>query len=258
MLDKSKEEIIRRMCFDPAGFGSIKNTLKDVRKIDKSITEAEVKEFIENNTEKKTNLKGYNSFIANEPKQEYQVDLFFMSKDDESEYNEDETKKKQHHIGMLFIDIFTKYCQVVVINSKKNEDILAGLLEGLNKMGGNPQVIYSDDEPSFTTKDFQELLEERKIKHIITRGHAAVAEATIRTIKNMINKRLEAAKQPESKWIDILNQVLFVYNCTTEHSATKMTPMQAREPKNLIKVKLNLEFKRKAHVSIQMSRKVVK
>ena len=76
MLDKTKEEITRKLYYDPAGFGSIKNTLKDVRKIDPTITEAEVKEFIENNTEKKTNLKGYNSFIANEPKQEYQVDCF--------------------------------------------------------------------------------------------------------------------------------------------------------------------------------------
>ena len=78
-------------------------------------------------------------------------------------------------------------------------------------MQGDPQVIFTDEEGAFTTKEFQELLEE-KIKHIITRGHAAVAESTIRTIKNMINKRLEAANQPDSKWIDILNQVLFVYD----------------------------------------------
>ena len=83
MLDKTKEEIIRKMYYDPAGFGSIKNTLKDVRKVDPTITEAEVKEWIENNTERKKNLSGYNSFIANEPKQEYQVDLFFMTKEEE-------------------------------------------------------------------------------------------------------------------------------------------------------------------------------
>ena len=104
MLDKTKEEIIRKMYYDPAGFGSIKNTLKDVRKIDKTITEAEVKEFIENNTERKQNLSGYNSFIANEPKQEYQVDLFFMTKEEESEYNNNKENKKKYHIGMLFID----------------------------------------------------------------------------------------------------------------------------------------------------------
>jgi hypothetical protein len=207
-IDEKKAETIKRIYTDPAGFGSIKNTLKDVRKVDPTITEAEVKEWIENNTERKKNLSGYNSFIANEPKQEYQVDLFFMTKQDENDYNAG--KKKQYHIGMLFIDIFTKYCQVAVVSSKKNDDILAGLLEGLTKMQGKPQVIYTDDEGSFTTKDFQELLEEKKIKHIITRGHPAVAERTIRTIKNMINKRLEAANQPDSKWIDILNQVLFV------------------------------------------------
>ena len=64
---------------------------------------------------------------------------------------------------MLFIDIFTKYCQVVFIHSKKTDDILAGLLEGLNKMQGIPQVIYTDDEGAFATKDFQELLEEKNI-----------------------------------------------------------------------------------------------
>ena len=113
-------------------------------------------------------------------------------------------------------------------------------------MQGDPQVIYTDEEGAFTTKEFQELLEEKKIKHIITRGHAAVAESTKRTIKNMINKRLEAANQPDSKWIDILNQVLFVYNYKNEHSATGMTPMQAREPKNEMKVRLRLELKRKS------------
>ena len=45
----------------------------------------------------------------------------------------------------------------------------------------------------------------------MTRGHPAVTERTIRTIKNMINKRLEAGNQPDSKWLDILNQVLFVF-----------------------------------------------
>ena len=83
MLDKSKEEIIRKLYFDPSGFLSIRNTLKNVRKIDKSITEAEVKEFIENNTERKTHFSGYNSFIANEAKQEYEIDICFMTKEEE-------------------------------------------------------------------------------------------------------------------------------------------------------------------------------
>ena len=169
-----------------------------------------------------------------------------MTKEEESDYNNNKDSKKKYHIGMIFIDIFTKYCQVAVVSSKKTDDILAGLLEGLNKMQGIPQVIYTDDEGSFTTNEFKELLDEKGIKHIITRGHPAVAERTIRTIKNMINKRLEAGNQPDSKWIDILHQVLFVHNYKMEHSATKMTPIQAKEAKNHMKVKLNLELKRKS------------
>ena len=75
----------------------------------------------------------------------------------------------------------------------------------------------------------------------------------------MINKRLEAANQPDSKWIDILNQVLFVYNYKMEHSATGLTPIQAREEKNLMKVKLNLELHRKStrkYPEVQIGNKV--
>jgi hypothetical protein len=90
-------------------------------------------------------------------------------------------------LAMLIQENYDKYNGFVIIHGTDtmaySASALGYLLEGLNKMGGNPQVIYSDDEPSFTTKEFQELLEERKIKHIITRGHAAVAEATISTKK---------------------------------------------------------------------------
>jgi hypothetical protein len=53
----NKEEIINKIYRDPAGFGSIKNTLEEVRKIDKSITYNDVKEWKENNFVRKTNLK---------------------------------------------------------------------------------------------------------------------------------------------------------------------------------------------------------
>ena len=66
--DEKKEAIIRKLYYDPAGLGSIKNTLKDVSKVDTPITEAEEKKRKESNTERKKNLKGNNNLIANEPK----------------------------------------------------------------------------------------------------------------------------------------------------------------------------------------------
>ena len=77
-----KEEIISKIYNDPAGFGSIKETLKDARKKNPSITYADVKNWIDKTVQKKTQLKGYNSFIAHESQEEYQIDLFFINKKD--------------------------------------------------------------------------------------------------------------------------------------------------------------------------------
>ena len=62
-------------------YGSITNTLRDARKIDPSIKYLDVKDFT-----RKTNLKGYNSYIANFPHEEYQIDLFFINDLEDQEF----------------------------------------------------------------------------------------------------------------------------------------------------------------------------
>jgi hypothetical protein len=51
-MDK-KDEIIKKIYTDPAGFGSVLNTLKEANKIDPSITKEDVKRWIETNTHQK-------------------------------------------------------------------------------------------------------------------------------------------------------------------------------------------------------------
>ena len=75
---------------------------------------------------------------------------------------------------------------------------------------------------------------DNRIQHIITRGHAAVAERSIRTIiKDLIYRRIE--DNPESKWTDakILANALTNYNYRMKHRMTKMTPNDARAEKNI-------------------------
>ena len=79
-----KNEIIKKVYYDPAGFGSIQATLKDARNKDKTININDVKAWFKRNVERKTNLKGYNSFVANEPFEEFQMDPCFF--DDLSSY----------------------------------------------------------------------------------------------------------------------------------------------------------------------------
>ena len=87
--------------------------------------------FFFNNVKKKDNLKGYNSFVAPHNYYEYQADLFFV--------NDDEFLEIQNFkVGMIMIDIFSKYMWVVPIKSKSEGDVAAGLLECFYKMGKTP------------------------------------------------------------------------------------------------------------------------
>ena len=118
----NKNEIIGKIYTDPAGFGSIQNTLKEVRKLDKSITREDVKRWIEMNTHRKTNLRGYNSYVSPGPKHEYQIHLFFMSDLKNEEYQD-------YKLAMACSDSFTKFLTIVPLNSKSESDFLAGLME---------------------------------------------------------------------------------------------------------------------------------
>ena len=49
----NKNDIISKIYFDKSGYGSMKTTLDDARKIDKSIKINDVKQFFNNNVEKR-------------------------------------------------------------------------------------------------------------------------------------------------------------------------------------------------------------
>ena len=214
-------------------YGSVSSTLKDAKEKDPTITLQDVKDYFEKRFVRKQNLKGYNSYVADYPHQEYQLDLFFINEKDQ-EYN----------TGLLIIDIFTKFITIVKVKSKTADDILTAIKEGFRSMGKLPEMIYTDDEGSFHSKQAEAYYRENHIKHLITRGHAAYAERAIRTIKDMIYKRLDA--NPEAKWYDpgILSNTLVAYNYKMKSSATGMTPAEAKLDKNIFEVKTKLEMHR--------------
>ena len=232
------DKIIDKIYHDPAGHGSMKTTYEDAKKKDKSITYGDIQAWFKKNIERKTQLKGYNSFIASEPKQEYQMDLFFMNYLKDPEFN----------IGMLMVDIFTKFVSIIPMQANNAPAILEAMKDAITKMSGKPQTLFTDDEGGLNTPLIQTYLKDHGIRHIVTRSHAAVAERTIRTIKAMIDKRIESAKKRDNhdtRWVDVLNQVLITYNYKNIHSATKMTPKDATKTTNHIQVKANLELTRK-------------
>ena len=119
MLTEQKSQTISKIYFDESGFGSMKTTFDDAKKVDPTIKYNDVVESFKNNTEKKTNLKGYNSYIPTKPQDQYQADLFFKN----------DLPNQKYTIGFLVIDSFTKFMEVIPIASKKVGDILAGIME---------------------------------------------------------------------------------------------------------------------------------
>ena len=122
-MTNTKEETISKIYNDLSGFGSIQQTLEEARKKDKTITLNDVKAWKEKTIVRKTNLKGYNSYVASEPREEYQVDPFYV--------NLGEQKFKY---GMLAVDIFTKQVEVVPMMLKDKDNILAAFLSYLKNL----------------------------------------------------------------------------------------------------------------------------
>ena len=109
-------------------------------------------------------------------------------------------------------------------------------------MKGKPQTIYSDDEGGLISNETSEFLKSEGIHHIVTRNHAGQAERGIRTVKDMIFKRLE--QNPDKVWQEVLFASLLTYNTKMIQSTIGMTPEEAMKPRNQMKVKAQLEIKR--------------
>ena len=211
--------------------------MKEAKKYDPSVTADDFKEWkAKQDVGQKAKMRGMNSFIADKPREEYQMDLFFMA---------DQQVDKKFKSALLMVDIFTKWTQVVMVASKQWPDVLEGIKKLIPMMGGKPKTIYSDDEGAFSkSTEIQKYFVDEDIRHLVTRSHAPVAERQIRTFKNMIYKRLEAPKNEGKQWFELLDQVLLTYNRQRVHSSTQMTPHEARQNNNQQSVKFNLELKR--------------
>ena len=232
-----KQKIISDIYYDKSGYGSKAITLKDSKQKDKTITADDVNEFFKKNVEEKRKMRGQNSFVAPHAFWEFQLDLFFISKND--------LENQKFRIGLILIDIFSKYATVIPIASKQPPDVLAGIMEGIKKMGGKAKTIYSDKEGSLFSSTITDYLDEEKIELHTTRGHPAFGERFIKTYKDMLFKRVEADEKrgkQDIQWVDYNLEILLTYNNKLVSSVTKMTPLEARKKKNEFEVKLNISM----------------
>ena len=112
-----KDEVIKNIYYDRAGYQSFQKTYEEAKKKDNTITIENVRSWFNENVEVKSKPRGYNSYIADEPYFEYQIDLAFWKSDEGDP-------------SLVTIDIFTKFATCIPIASEKKEDVIAGVTEG--------------------------------------------------------------------------------------------------------------------------------
>ena len=237
----NKQKIINDIYFDRSGFGSKATTLKDARQKDKSITADDVNKFFRENVEEKRKPRGSNSFVAPSNNHTYQIDIFFISKDDIE-------APQKFRAGLVCIDVLSKYAVVVPIKSKDTSDVIAGTMEALQGMKAKPKLIYTDDERAIASSDFKEYVESEGIELYRTRGHPAFAERFIRTFKDKLFKRVEADEKKGKEnidWTSYLLEIMLTYNNKDIHSSIGQTPNEARKKKNEYKSVLNVSMRAK-------------
>ena len=179
MSNTNVDELLKNLYYHELGYQSISRLFKEAKKIYTPITLAYVKDWYNYFNERRTQLRGRNSYIAPRSYWEYQVDLFFLP------------EQPTPHIGLAMIDIYTKYAVVVPLDSKQQLDVGTGVHEAIDVMGKAPHIVYTDDEGSFNSQILKTYLTSVKINHIISRSHPHFVERYLRTFKNLLYKRLQ-------------------------------------------------------------------
>ena len=88
-LPMDKEQIIGEAFNKYSNFGNVAETLEDARKVDKSITRKDVMAYKNKYYIPLKYHRGVNSYVAKQPKEEYQIDLMFF-KDLDKKAKEDQ------------------------------------------------------------------------------------------------------------------------------------------------------------------------
>ena len=122
------DSIIKKIYYDPGGYGSMADTFKEAKKVDSSIKFSDFKDWFERSVERKKNLCGFNSYVSLGPLDEFEVDLF-----DVNYLGQDEFR-----YGFLSIDNFTKAMWVIPIKDKSKEELIRAT-EAIIKTWENPK-----------------------------------------------------------------------------------------------------------------------
>ena len=117
MSQEDKEKILRKVQYNEDGFGSINDTYKQAKKQLNSITIEDTKQWLEKQKGRQTKAyNGFNSYVADEPLEEIQIDL--------ADFTKSASDNDGYRYCLVAVDVFTKILWGVPIKNKKQMNVL--------------------------------------------------------------------------------------------------------------------------------------
>ena len=204
-----REKTLASVFYHPrTGFGSVEQTLKQARAKDAGITRQHVRDFIAKQEirQRRKPLK-VNSFVANFPRQEFQVDLLDMG------------ERASPRYGFVAVDVFSKKGACFPIRNKFASDTAEALRKTFGELG-YPASIMCDEGGEFQG-EFAEECKQEFVKIIRSRTGGRFVERFIRTIKLPIFERKKALG---GNWTSHVQNVVDKYNDDTVHASIHAKP----------------------------------
>jgi hypothetical protein len=203
-----REKTLASVFYHPrTGFGSVEQTLKQAKLRDAGITRQHVRSFLAKREirQRRKPLK-VNSFVADFPRQEFQVDLLEMGEQAVPRY------------GFVAIDIFSKKGACFPIRSKVASETAEALRKVFGELG-YPSSIMCDEGGEFQG-EFTEECKKEDVDIFRSRTGGRFVERFIRTLKLPIFERKKALG---GNWTQYVQDVIDNYNDTV-HSSTHDKP----------------------------------
>jgi hypothetical protein len=210
----SKAEVLKKVFYDSrTGFGSAEQTFKSAKALDPTITKQDVTEFLQKQEirqGKKPRKNQVNSFVADFPRQEFQIDLLDMGKD-----------VKPFRYGLVCVDIFSKKGACIPIRAKTPE-ITAKAMKQVFEDLGYPASIMCDDGSEFKGA-FAELCKEEHVDIVLSITGGRFVERFIRTLKYDLHQRTMSLKGSWDKYVyDVVDKYNETPNATTKEAPDKV------------------------------------
>ena len=133
---------------------------------------------------------------------------------------------------LAVIDVFSKYGWLIPLKDKTGKSVASALKTIFKER--KPEKMWVDKGKEFYNKDVKELIELYSTEN---EEKSSVVERWIRTMKEKMWKYFTVNNT--NVYIDILPDLVKDYN-NTGHSSIKMTPVEASEKKNELRVWRNL------------------